>query len=51
MDYEEVIKIFGETDDCSGALGIKSCKWGNDEKYVKVNFAAGKVVMFSSYGL
>lgn len=51
MDYDEVVAIFGEADECGGAMGIKSCTWGDDKKYVVVNFAGDKVIMFSGQGL
>ena len=51
MDYGEVEKILGEADECSGAIGIKNCKWGDDKKYIVVNFAGDKIVIFSGQGL
>ena len=51
MDYDEVVAIFGEADECGGAIGIKSCTWGDDKKNVTVNFAGDTVVMFSGQGL
>jgi len=34
-----------------GAIGIKNCTWGDEEKYIKVSFAADKVVVFFGHGL
>ncbi len=51
QDYSEVVKILGEADECSGALGIKDCRWGGDDKHISVKFAASKVVTFSAKGL
>lgn len=51
MQYDEVVEILGEADACKGAIGIKNCKWGDDKKYIKVNFVGGKVVLFSGQGL
>lgn len=51
MSKERVETILGEADECGGAIGIKNCKWGNEEKYIKVSFAGDKVVVFSGHGL
>lgn len=51
QNYSDVVKILGEADECSGALGIKDCRWGGDDKHISVQFAADKVVTFSSKGL
>lgn len=51
MNYDEVIAILGKADECEGAMGIKSCSWGNEEKYIHVSFAGEKVVVFSGHGL
>ena len=51
MNYDEVISLLGKADECGGAIGIKNCKWGNEEKYIKVSFAGDKVMVFSGHGL
>ena len=51
MTYDEVIDLLGKADECSGAIGLKSCLWGDDESNIAVNFARDKVVLFSSKGL
>jgi hypothetical protein len=51
MNYDEVISILGDADECSDAVGVKNCTWGGAEKYIKVNFIGKKVVLFSSKGL
>ena len=51
MSKERVETILGEADECGGAIGIKNCKWGNEDKYIKVSFAGDKVVVFSGHGL
>ena len=51
MSYGEVVALLGEADTCDGAMGIKNCTWGNDEKHVKVSFAGNKVIIFSGKGL
>ena len=51
MDSSEVLSIIGNADECSDKLGIKNCKWGSSEKYIKVDFVANKVVLTSKKGL
>ena len=51
MQYDAVISLLGKADECSGAIGLKNCKWGNDEKHITVSFAGDKVVVFSGQGL
>jgi hypothetical protein len=51
MNYDEVISILGDADECGGAVGIQNCTWGEEEKYIKINFVGKKVVLFSSKGL
>ena len=51
MDYKEVVEIFGEADECDGALGMKNCTWGTDTKHVNVSFVKDKVILFSGKGL
>lgn len=51
MDYKEVVEVFGEAEECSSAIGIKKCTWGDERKFIKVNFAGDKVVLFSKRGL
>ncbi len=50
LDYDEVVNILGKADECSGAIGFKKCRWGDDKKYIKVKFAGNKVVLFSAQG-
>lgn len=51
QDYDEVVGILGEADECGGAIGIKDCRWGDQDKHISVKFAGNKVVIFSSKGL
>jgi hypothetical protein len=51
MNYDEVISILGDPDECGGAVGVENCTWGGGEKYIKINFVGKKVVLFSSKGL
>ncbi len=51
MEYDEVTKILGKPDNCSGALFAKSCTWGNERKNITVSFVGGKVVLYASTNL
>ena len=51
MPYAEVIAILGKADECNGALGIKNCTWGDEDRHILVNFVGEKVILFSARGL
>jgi hypothetical protein len=51
QNYDEVVKILGKADKCSSTFAIMDCRWGDDEKFIKVKFAGNKVIIFSSKGL
>ncbi len=51
MEYTEVVEILGNADECSSAIGIKKCTWGDKNKHIRVNFAGDKVILFSAKGL
>lgn len=51
QDYDEVVKILGKADECSGAIGIQNCSWGDEKRFIKVKFAGNKVILFSAQGL
>lgn len=51
QDYDEVVAILGKADECNGAMGLKDCRWGDDEKLISVKFAGNKVAIFSEKGL
>jgi len=51
MSYLEVEKILGSDPSCDSAVGVMTCTWGTDEKHVKVQFVADKVVLHSAKGL
>jgi hypothetical protein len=48
LDYSEVIKILGKPDNCSDAMFVKNCVWGNEQKNITVNFVGEKVLLFTS---
>ena len=51
MQYDAVVDLLGKPDTCSGALGLKNCRWGDDDRFILVNFAGDRVVLFSGEGL
>lgn len=51
MPRAQVEQILGKPSECAGALGMTSCTWGNDQRFISVQFAGDKVLMFSGKGL
>ncbi len=51
MVYNEVVKILGKPDNCSGALFAKNCTWGNEQKNITISFVGDKVVIYASKNL
>ena len=52
MSLKEAEAVIGQATKCSDAVGTKHCIWGNEEaKHIKINFAAGRAVLFSHQGL
>jgi hypothetical protein len=51
MAKAEVETLLGKPADCSGALGMSSCTWGDKNSFISVQYAGDKVLMFSGQGL
>ena len=51
MSYEEVIDILGKAQECDSSIGMTNCRWESNGKYIKIQFIADKVVLFSAKGL
>lgn len=51
MSKAEVESLLGGPTECSGALGMSSCTWGNQQTFISVQYAGDKVLMFSGKGL
>lgn len=51
MTKAEVENLLGSPAECSGAVGLTSCSWGDEKTRITVQFAADKVVIFSGNGL
>lgn len=51
MTRAEVESLLGGPTECSGALGMSSCTWGDQQRFISVQYAGDKVLMFSGKGL
>jgi hypothetical protein len=51
MAKAEVESLLGKPTDCSGALGMSSCTWGDKNSFISVQYAGDKVLIFSGQGL
>jgi len=51
MNKQEIERLLGSPTDCSGALGMSSCTWGDKNSFISVQYAGDKVVMYSGQGL
>ena len=51
MGYEEVTDILGQAQECDSSIGMTSCRWESGGKYIRIQFIADKVVLFSAKGL
>lgn len=51
MSQDEVTTLLGKADQCDDLLGTRQCRWGEEGRNIKVQFLAGKAVLFSAAGL
>ncbi|MCS3469446.1 hypothetical protein M2401_003184 [Pseudomonas sp. JUb42] len=51
MPKTQVEALLGSPTECSGAIGLTSCTWGDQKSFISVQYAADKVVLFSGQGL
>ncbi|MDZ5604137.1 outer membrane protein assembly factor BamE [Pseudomonas sp. RP23018S] len=51
MSKAEVEQLLGTPTECSGALGMTSCTWGDEKSFISVQYATDKVLMYSGQGL
>jgi len=51
MPKASVEQLLGSPTECSGALGMSSCTWGDQKTFISVQYAGDKVVLFSGQGL
>jgi len=50
-EYDEVLKILGEPDNCESVLNMKNCIWEESSKIIKIVIVSDKVVILSSQGI
>ena len=51
MSKDEVERLLGGPSECAGALGMSSCTWGDEQRFISVQYAGDKVLLFSGQGL
>ena len=51
MTKAQVEQLLGAPTECSGALGMSSCTWGDEKSFISVQFAADQVLLYSGQGL
>jgi hypothetical protein len=51
MSFKDVENLLGSGATCDSAMGMKSCTWGDNDRYVKIQFMADKVVIHAAKGL
>lgn len=51
MTKAQVEQLLGAPADCSGALGVSSCTWGDKNSFISVQYAGDTVLVFSGQGL
>ncbi len=49
MSFEEVRGILGQPAGCDEALGLRSCRWGDDDRWVA--FVGGRVAVTAANNL
>lgn len=51
MPYTKVIDILGKADKCNALAGMSDCTWGDEKRFIKVQFVADKVMFMQSQGI
>ena len=51
MSKTEVEGLLGKPTECAGALGMSSCTWGDEQRFISVQYAGDQVLLFSGKGL
>ena len=51
MAKAEVEALLGAPTECSGAVGISSCNWGDEKTFISVQYAGDTVLLISGHGL
>ncbi|HSV70892.1 MAG TPA: hypothetical protein VLI72_12335 [Methylibium sp.] len=51
MAYEDVTKLIGDPARCDETIGLRACRWGDEQRSVDITFAGGKVLLASAKNL
>lgn len=51
LEYPAVVDILGKPDNCSEALFVRNCIWGDEKKNITVSFLNKQVILFTSTNL
>ena len=51
MARTDVEQLLGKPAECMGAIGLTSCTWGEQQRFISIQFAGDQVVLFSGKGL
>ncbi|MDF2487723.1 MAG: lipoprotein [Pseudomonas sp.] len=51
MTKAQVEQLLGAPTECSGALGMSSCTWGDEKSFISIQYAADQVLLYSGQGL
>ncbi len=51
MAYEEVTALLGKPTECNETLGLRACRWGDEQRSADITFAGGKVLIASAKNL
>lgn len=51
MSKVDVENLLGKPTECAGALGMSSCTWGDEQRFISVQYAGDQVLLFSGKGL
>ena len=51
QSFDEVKQILGDPARCDEVIGVRTCVWGDDQRGISVNFAAGKVMLHAAKNL
>lgn len=48
MSYDSVVSILGNADKCDESIGVKSCRWGDENSFISIQFIGEKASLFSN---
>ncbi|MCM2973559.1 MULTISPECIES: hypothetical protein [Larsenimonas] len=51
MSRGDVEAVLGKASECSGAVGVANCRWGDDRRFIQAQFVGGHAVSYQYQGL